>query len=268
MSVVCAMGWPSALALCGPCWHRDRCWWWVLVWAFRGWKRWGWLGHVLCPRIGSGGCHGLLSMVCRGLWCRSWVSLPLGCGLGWPSLLWVEPHWVTQHVCGGWGGWAVCCVLGQAAAAVVDVWWVVWGWLWCHRHWGVFWGGRRCCGLGICEFFTFHPMVYCSQKGKNRGCVCQRLWRAESAQPSSLVSHSYCIFVPPPSAPCSTSHMLQSRLRPHIAQTQSRPLSHPADEYRINTSGALRLFGSLIYTIPAGSDQSQQHITSTSSGRH
>jgi hypothetical protein len=53
------------------------------------------------------------------------VSLPLGCGSGWPLLLWVEPCWVTRHVCGGWGGWAMCCVLGQAAAAVVDVWWVV-----------------------------------------------------------------------------------------------------------------------------------------------
>jgi hypothetical protein len=53
------------------------------------------------------------------------VSLPLGCGLGWPLLLWVEPRQVTQHVWGSWGGWAVCCVLGQAAAAVVDVWWVV-----------------------------------------------------------------------------------------------------------------------------------------------
>jgi hypothetical protein len=26
-----------ALALRGPCWCCDHCWWWVLVWAFRGW---------------------------------------------------------------------------------------------------------------------------------------------------------------------------------------------------------------------------------------
>jgi hypothetical protein len=53
------------------------------------------------------------------------VSLPLGCGLGWPLLLWVEPRQVTRCVWGGWGRWAMCCVLGQVVVAVMDVWWVV-----------------------------------------------------------------------------------------------------------------------------------------------
>jgi hypothetical protein len=59
-------------ALSGPCWCCDHCQWWVLVWALHGWKRWGQLGHVLCPRIGSSSCCGLFSMVCGGLWGQLW----------------------------------------------------------------------------------------------------------------------------------------------------------------------------------------------------
>jgi hypothetical protein len=97
-------------ALTGPCWCCDHCQWWVLVWAFCGWKQCGWLGNVQCPRTGGGGCHGLLWVV---------VFLLLGCGPGWPLLLWVELCQVTWCVWGHWGRWAMSCVLGQVAAAVV-----------------------------------------------------------------------------------------------------------------------------------------------------
>jgi hypothetical protein len=50
--------------------------------------------------------------------------LAIGVWVGVAVMLWVEPRRVMWRVCGGWGGWAVCCVLGQAAA-VVDVWWLV-----------------------------------------------------------------------------------------------------------------------------------------------
>jgi hypothetical protein len=64
------------------------------------WDRWQWLLWVV---------------VCGVWWVVGLVvvSLPLGCGLGQLSLLWVEPHWVTWCVWSHWGRWAMCCVLGQ-----------------------------------------------------------------------------------------------------------------------------------------------------------
>jgi hypothetical protein len=108
MSAVCAVGrlscrgcvaWAWVWGAVGTCWHCDRHWWWVLVWAFCGWKRWGRLGHVLCPRIGGSSCHGLLSVVCGGLWGRSWC--PCHWGVGWGG-----HHCCGLGICdvGAWGG--------------------------------------------------------------------------------------------------------------------------------------------------------------------
>jgi hypothetical protein len=53
------------------------------------------------------------------------------------------------------GSWAMCCVPGQAAVAVMSCC-GLWGRLWCPCHWGVGRGGHCCCGLSRVDTTVSH----------------------------------------------------------------------------------------------------------------